>query len=809
MVKQFLTVVFAAGVVFISNAEDQAKDFKTIGWQERKDWIETVKPIDYWVKRNKTISMGMAGGVMSIIVDGKPMPPLTSYTGHVHDNCYYEKVDRKYHDAMCEAMAEGKINYQFLNAGVYLKNKVVAWGRARSQAAEFMKKNPDVRFFIRMNFIVDRKWFSKEYPGNMTLFEDGTESHWTKNGEAKERYSFASNIWERLAAEGLVEMIKQLPNEPYGDRVLGIMVTFGVSGEGNWWSEFDWRQYGIDYSPAMQDYFRNYLRNKYCNDVKKLQFSWGKEVTFENAQIPSVATRGTDVPSSCNEEVFRVPGAFGFFRNPQENGTAQSIDFHMAMCNVLAERLSYFCHVVKKASDGKLLAGGLHSPPFAAALFQWNGSGAFGEIMKSPYIDFDATPWTYEGRNLGEGLYFRGPVDSMALHGKCLWMECDTRTSTINPAIRNGERQYGAPLNVDGDRENLRRDFMRLITSQANGYWYEITFPWFTLPEQREVIKEIGKLSTKLVNLDRKRNSEIAVIYDLNSIFYTTEFVDFISLCRQMLQEFIYIGADFDMYTIDDIGTPEADNHKLFIFPNAISLNDEQREKIKNCLKKDGKVLLWSYAPGLINNDKVLRLSARNCSELTGMEMNYIMDKLSPMMNTVGSGEKYTFGAQPRPVTTGPGRALPEKPFIPDPVKVFPQFYVDDPEAQTLGQYLNTGRAGYAMKKFKDWTSIYVGTYLMPSKVLRAAAKEAGVHLYLENDNMVCHNRSLLGIHTKTPGKQIVRLPAKCDVYDIFGNKLIGKDIDSFEIPDGVGKTYLYFTGKEEDLMKQLRVSEN
>ena len=109
------------------------------------------------------------------------------------------------------------------------------------------------------------------------------------------------------------------------------------------------------------------------------------------------------------------------------------------------------------------------------------------------------------------------------------------------------------------------------------------------------------------------------------------------------------------------------------------------------------------------------------------------------------------------------------------------------------------------MKRLKDWTSIYVGTYLISSCVLRDAAREAKVHLYLETDDIVYHNRSLLGIHTATAGRKIIRLPKRCDVYDIFENKLVGKSIDRFETTLEAGKTVLYFTGQEADIRKALR----
>jgi len=79
--------------------------------------------------------------------------------------------------------------------------------------------------------------------------------------------------------------------------------------------------------------------------------------------------------------------------------------------------------------------------------------------------------------------------------------------------------------------------------------------------------------------------------------------------------------------------------------------------------------------------------------------------------------------------------------------------------------------------------------------VLRAAAREAGVHLYLQQDNVVYHNRSFLGIHASQAGRKTISLPGKCDVYDLFEHKLIGNMIDKFDVDAEKGKTLLYFTG--------------
>ncbi|MBI5683776.1 MAG: hypothetical protein HZC54_01720 [Verrucomicrobia bacterium] len=734
------------------------------------------------------------------------MPLLTSYVGYLYDEWGLKlQPDRGYHDNLADTMRQGGFDYQVLHVSLGLPNGVVNWHRARAVASQLMAKNPNARFFLRTYFIMNRKTFASRHPGEMTQFEDGTEAHWTESGAKRDRYSFASTEWERQGAKALQKMLTELAKEPFAERVFGVCVTFGVTGEGGWWTEFDSYHHGIDYSPAMRGFFREFARTRYTNDAARLRRAWGDSAaTFDTIQPPTLQERGIDGASSCNESKWQVPGSFGHFRNPQAAGTQKSIDFHSAMCAVMHERLGYFCETVKRATKGKLIAGGLHSPPFAATGFQSAGPSGFGTSLQSAYIDFMSTPWHYESRNLGETLAFRGPADSMRLRNKCFWIECDTRTSAVKDRRVDSartERTYGAPLDAEGDVNVLRRDFARLATASEYGYWFEIAFPWFTKDEHHKTIKEIGRLSRLAMKLDRRRNAEIAVIFDWDSIYHASEHVNFVALCRQMLQEFAYIGADYDVYMMEDIGREEVDRHKLFIFPNAFCLNNAKREKVRRHLQRDGKVLLWSYGAGLINPDAETKLAIEHASSLTGMRLGCIEKRLSPLMTIVNNPPSarfpvgFQFGAQPRPVITGPGYATPEKPFIPKSIQVFPQFFVEDSGASVIATYNDTDKIGCALKRLPRWTSVYSGTHLMSSRLLREVARLAGVHIYCDEDEIVWHNRNLLALHVHSPHKKTIALPQKCDVYDLFADRLIGRQTDRFEVDPPCGKTLLYFTG--------------
>ena len=74
-------------------------------------------------------------------------------------------------------------------------------------------------------------------------------------------------------------------------------------------------------------------------------------------------------------------------------------------------------------------------------------------------------------------------------------------------------------------------------------------------------------------------------------MYYISEWLNFIINVREIIQNFGYIGADYDVYSTEDIGKINLDRYKLFIFPNAVSLNSIQRKAINDHLKKHGKTI--------------------------------------------------------------------------------------------------------------------------------------------------------------------------------------------------------------------------
>ena len=135
-----------------------------------------------------------------------------------------------------------------------------------------------------------------------------------------------------------------------------------------------------------------------------------------------------------------------------------------------------------------------------------------------------------------------------------------------------------------------------------------------------------------------------------------------------------------------------------------------------------------------------------------------------------------------RPITSGFDYASnSEIPFKPAPNRINPALYVDDPEAQVLGTYIEGGRPGFAIKRFDDWTSVYIGSPGIQAEVLRALARLAGAHLYIDDGDVIVYaNESFIGVHTEREADYEIRLKRRADVCEAFDGRPVARDVDRF-----------------------------
>ena len=115
-----------------------------------------------------------------------------------------------------------------------------------------------------------------------------------------------------------------------------------------------------------------------------------------------------------------------------------------------------------------------------------------------------------------------------------------------------------------------------------------------------------------------------------------------------------------------------------------------------------------------------------------------------------------------------------------DPVRTFPVCYADDAAATVLGT-LADGRAGLVVKAEKAWTSVFSSVPMLPSRLMRNIVRSAGVHTYIDTEDVVWASEQMVGVCVKDAGKRSVRLPNKANVRDLYSGEILGKNVESFD----------------------------
>jgi hypothetical protein len=88
-----------------------------------------------------------------------------------------------------------------------------------------------------------------------------------------------------------------------------------------------------------------------------------------------------------------------------------------------------------------------------------------------------------------------------------------------------------------------------------------------------------------------------------------------------------------------------------------------------------------------------------------------------------------------------------------------PLLEVGDPAARVFGRYVWNDVPAAAFREYADWTSVYLGTSTSEPELLRGICRNAGCTIRCETGDVLLENRSVLGLHIRQAGPQVLRLP--------------------------------------------------
>ena len=713
------------------------------------------------IDKETTTEFKDLNGTQVLYINGKPIPNMT-YVLPDYQSFMNSQTDQYIHDAgICVTRVRTKITSNgseniWLGPGEYdfteIDNRIYA----------ALANHEDTYLIVQLMLDVP-KWWKEANPDELIVSSED-------DGQ-KDNVSFASKKFADDAIEANLALIEHMKQQPYYNRIVGAVLSALKTEE---WVWYDLGQYAVDYSPATQTAFREYLKEIYGTD-EALQTAWNDpNVTLETAEVPLVEDR-------MSQDYLSL-------LTPEDNRS--TLDFHDFMGHVNVKLLNRMTATVTEAVDDRWVLGAYYGY-MTNTYYYGNSNGtmhiAVAQALEDENLDFMCAPGIYNERYDGESGAYMQMIDSIQAHGKAVIVENDNRfCSYIDLSTNFYTREaVGPTYNVWDSISQLERDFASQICTQS-GQWYMNM--WGTFFQNEQFSKVIGTAHDELkVNMARPSDYRSDICYIIDEDMYTylaynsfdSNYEFLYPLLVEQRQELAKIGATYDMYYMSDLAKGLIPDYKIYMLLAPVEMDAAEREAVEKYLKKDGKTVIWQYISGASDRNT---FSAENMTDAIGMDVQFITDtrvmqgKFGDTNNVIIKGmEKAYYGYNS-------GKKA-----------VSPVAIVTDPNAVVLGTIADTGEAAFAIKDMGDWTSIYSAIPCIPATVLKNILKMNDVHIYCDDpDSVIFSSDKYVGINCAYGGEKTITLPGNYSVYEVYTGTVISTDTDTIVVNMADNSTRLF-----------------
>jgi hypothetical protein len=425
-----------------------------------------------------------------------------------------------------------------------------------------------------------------------------------------------------------------------------------------------------------------------------------------------------------------------------------------------------------------------------------SGHLGLAKVLRSPDVDFIASPYTYDNKQIGGPNNSQTLPEAVALHGKLYFNEVDTETYLHQRQWRWGD-SLNNPKNWEETRGLLTRDFGYALTKGFGMWWTDLFGGDFHDDKITGLLADLKRIDEQSLEADKRSTADIAVVLDESSFTYfgDGEPLSNALLTAQKQWELGFIGAPWDPQLLTDMDNSNLKNYKLYIFLNVFHVTPEQRDAIHARLKQNHATAVWVYAPGYIGT----KLSVDNMRELTGIRLAENDSAGELHVDITSYDHPYTEGL-PKGFAYGTDvnvaniiRWYDHRIYLKDPrdpglqrdlpgFRINPRFWSDDPEATVLGTLGGLDKPGLVVKRMPGWTSVYSSAPILPAALVRNIARAAGCHIYSDAGDVVYANGNILAVYAPSGGTRTIRLPHKSKVVDLLDNRTLAEGTSEFSL---------------------------
>lgn len=619
----------------------------------------------------------------------------------------------------------------FAKAGIKLvacdTNLCLGWYKAlnceydalKAELSYVLDANPEAQILLRLH-INPPYWWLRDNPDELIVYrtEDG-DFEGIDNGESDRmirgdknkllRVSTASKKWLNEAGERLRGFLEYIKDTPEGRALMAVQVAYGLNGE--------WHQIGTDVSNVMQEYFHEFLKDKY-HDVDTFRKAWNDEkVTFDNAPF--------------HPEIF-TPGDDGLFRDPQKSRYIIDAQECIQTSNVNA--IVHFCKIVKEVMGNAMLAGTF----YGYYLYTGGDNAPIGghlmpEVLYNAkdVVDFLCGPAPYvENRKPHAVPMQRGLLESNRLNSM-LWL-----TEMDQAPEESLQYPYGGnPAKMDMSIAIMRRNILMTILSGEGAWFYDHRsdmtnngvyrkIGWWDNERLMQEIADLKKLADDHHTRPYSPVADVLFVYDTKQAFVRSKCTD---LQYEVFSAVLRCGVAADTIYLSDFDKCDISRYKLIVFTNAYLLTPAQRRMIREMTS--GKQVIWLGAPGYCDGNK---LDVNSTKETTGMAVERC---------------GYTDGY----VTNDELGAEELQDKLPEGT---PRFRITDENVTVLGRFKNSDVC--AAYKENQW---YFASPLISQACAQPIVKRSGAHVYSEDNGIsVLADGNIVLLYTNNDGVKTITL---------------------------------------------------
>ncbi|MEM1367721.1 MAG: hypothetical protein AAGG02_06825 [Cyanobacteria bacterium P01_H01_bin.15] len=567
---------------------------------------------------------------------------------------------------------------------------------------------------------------------------------------------YSEKYWSDVAdvSKQILEWVK---DSPYGNSIVG----FGLMGMQD--SRFE--PGPIDWHPNAQAAFRDFLREKY-GTTQALSRAWKQRVeSFDTVVIPP--------PSQLdNSTAYHVDGPW-----------KDAMIMHKAQTWRAVDRLA-----------GLLKAA--WPRPSIIATYNVPNEQAF---LDAQHIDLSPNYYVYGIKDAG---YVSAWTGLEMLDASKMWAnDHDLRTHFTRPPGRKEEFDMQMSRSLDMQHFAAIHDKNTGVNlARGGGYFYfehggNNFMEFAPILDHAKSRQQIAARVARLTKADTFRPDVVVVRgnqqphFDDRRIWagYSQEIVEGGQLAIS--------GVPFDQMTIQTLMQhPRRDAYKVYLFSQNVRLNDAERAFIDS-LKRDGRTLVFMGDVGYMSEDG---LSIDKMAELIGIRArtSSAEQRRTPMiiqgapytedaLPFAGGDELYFAAMKPRGFSKAPVNSRPSQ-----------AFWIEDDAATPLMKYAEDGKTAAAMRKYDDWTSIYIAArFAIEPGVLNAIAEEAGAYVAsTPGGKSLDMSGVFASIHCIKSGTYSLKLPkGKTKLRDAFTNEFLPVENGVAQLTLTAQKTYWYF----------------